>query len=66
MNQSAFTDAMKGTDVLDEAMNILSDAIIYSFQQVVYHLTKVFLSGFKSVVNFLKISLKVEKEHHML
>lgn len=29
------------TEVLDEALNLLSDTITYAFQQTVYHLTKV-------------------------
>lgn len=41
MNQASFSVAVGSTDIMDEAMNVLSDSVIYAFQQAVYHLTKV-------------------------
>lgn len=41
INQGSYSMAAVSTEMMDEAMNILSDAVIYAFQQAVYHLTKV-------------------------
>lgn len=41
MNQATLSVAVGSTDAMDEIMNVLSDSVIYAFQQTVYHLTKV-------------------------
>ena len=41
MNQASLSVAVGSSDVMDEIMNVLSDSVIYAFQQTVYHLTKV-------------------------
>ena len=40
-NQDSYSSAIGSAEVMDDAMNRLSDAIIYAFEQTVYHLTKV-------------------------